>query len=83
MFRDRRRLWTVGFLSLLGAWLTAECWASWDSSPDTVPLTQLVVEYVPGEVALAVIAALVGWVPYHFGKRYWQRARRKKLGPPS
>lgn len=72
--------WIAAFLATTATALVAECWASWDSSPDTVPWTDLIVTYVPGEVTLAVVGALVAWVPYHFAVRYWRR--RKTLPPP-
>lgn len=69
-------MWVTGFLGVTAGLLTAECWASWDTNPDTVPWTELIVTYVPGEVTLAVVGALVAWVPVHFVRRY----RRKNRG---
>lgn len=73
----RRWVWVAGFLTATAAALVAECWASWDSDPDTVPWTELIVTYIPGEVTLAVLGALVVWLPAHFLVRY--RRRRRSL----
>jgi hypothetical protein len=72
----RRRTWIAAFLATTAAALVAECWAAWDSSPDTTPWTDLIVTYVPGEVTLAVLGALIAWLPAHFYIRYRRRARR-------
>jgi hypothetical protein len=68
-----RARWIAAFLTLTAAALGMECWASWDSSPDTVPWTELIVEHIPGEVTAAAIGALGLWLPVHFGLRYWRR----------
>lgn len=68
-----RTRWIAVFLGLTASALGMECWASWDGSPDTVPWTALIVEYIPGEVTAAVIGALGLWLPAHFGLRYWRR----------
>lgn len=75
----RRLVRRIVFLTLTAVVLTHELWFSWDGDPDSEPWTDLIVTYVPAEVALAVIAALVGWVPYHFFVRY---RRRRKTSPP-
>lgn len=75
---SRRGVWIAGFLGVTAGALTAECWASWDTDPDTVPWTELIVTYVPDELALFVIVGLIGWVPVHFVRRY----RRKNRGCP-
>lgn len=72
---SRRGRWIAGFLAGTALLLGAECWASWDGSPDTVPWTDLIVQYVPGEVTLAAIAALVVWLPVHFFVRYRRKRR--------
>jgi hypothetical protein len=72
---SKRGGWIAGFLTVTGIALGAECWASWDSSPDTVPWTELIVTYVPGEVTLAVVGALIAWVPVHFFVRYRRKGR--------
>jgi hypothetical protein len=72
-----RKRWIVGFLAATGLALGAELWASWDDSAATVPWTELIVQYVPGEVTAAVIGALMAWVPLHFGLRYWRRRKQR------
>jgi hypothetical protein len=77
---SRRTWWVAAFLAVTSAALGAECWASWDGSPDTMPWTDLIVRYVPGEVTLAVLGALLVWLPVHFFVRYRRRARRGREG---
>jgi hypothetical protein len=67
---------SIGFLGVTGAALLWELVASFDSSESTVPWTDLIVEYIPGEVTTAVIGALVCWLPVHFGLRYYRSKRR-------
>lgn len=71
-----RTRWIVGFLGATGLVLGAEIWASFDDDPATTPWTELIVQYIPGELTGAAIATLCGWLPLHFGLRYW-RARRR------
>ncbi|GGN40579.1 putative effector of murein hydrolase [Actinoplanes campanulatus] len=72
---SRRAVWITAFLGVTTVALVAECWASWDSSPDTVPWTDLIVGYVPGEITALVLGALAAWLPVHFGLRYWRKRR--------
>lgn len=67
-------IWTVIFLTLTAAPIGMELVAGLDRNPNTVPWTDLIVGYVPWELALAVYGALALWVPIHF----WVRYRRKK-----
>lgn len=73
-----RRVWIAGFLGGTALLLVAECWASWDADPGTVPWTDLITTHVPGEVTAAAIGALVVWLPLHFAIRYRRRARRTR-----
>jgi hypothetical protein len=66
---------SIGFLGVTGAALLWELVASFDSSDSTVPWTDLIVEYVPGEITVAVIGALCLWLPAHFGLRYYRKGR--------
>lgn len=66
---------TVGFLAVTCAAIGWELFASFDDDRSTYPWTDLIVEYVPAEVTIAVIGALVLWLPTHFGIRYWRRKR--------
>jgi hypothetical protein len=72
---SRRAAWISAFLGVTGVALVAELWASWDSSPDTTPWTDLIVQYVPAEVTALVLGALAAWLPVHFGLRYWRRRK--------
>lgn len=75
---SRRAWWIAGFLGVTVAAIVAELWASFDGSASTTPWTDLVVEYVPGEVTLAVLGALLVWLPVHFFVRYRRRASGRR-----
>jgi hypothetical protein len=75
---SRKVRWVAAFLAVTAAALGAECWASWDGDPDTMPWTDLIVQYVPGEVTLAALGALLAWLPVHFFVRYRRRARGRR-----
>ncbi len=77
-----KHLFRWGFLAVTLAALGLELWASFDGSDATEPWTDLLVEYVPGEVAAAVIGALVLWLPIHFWLRYRRKTQSRK-GDPS
>jgi len=66
---------TVAFLGVTAMAIIWELAASFDSDPSTYPWTDLIVEYVPAEVTIAVIGALTLWLPAHFGIRYWRKKR--------
>lgn len=69
------RTWTWSFLAATVGVLLMEVWASFDTSDATIPWTDLIVMHIPGEVTAALIGALVGWLPVHFGLRYWRKAK--------
>lgn len=71
----RRSLWRAVFLGTTALALGMECWAAWDGNSNTDPWTDLIVRYVPWELALAVLGALLLWVPAHFWVRYRRRSR--------
>jgi hypothetical protein len=75
----RRGRWVAGFLGVTGVALVLELVASFDSSPDTVPWTDLIVRHVPHEVTAAVLGALICWLPVHFALRYWRKRRGRDL----
>lgn len=66
---------SVAFLGVTATALVIELVASFDGSDSTVPWTDLLVEYVPGEVTVAAIGALCLWLPVHFGLRYYRKDR--------
>lgn len=72
---SRRGWWVAGFLAATGLAVGMELWAAVDGDPDTVTWTELVVSYVPWEVAAAAVGALLLWLPLHWGVRYWRRHR--------
>lgn len=72
----RARTWIIVFLSITVLALGLELWASFDNDPNTWPWTDLIVEYVPFEITMAVIGALALWIVIHFIIRY---RRRNKL----
>lgn len=69
---------SIGFLSATAAVLSWELLASWDGDTGTSPWTDLIVTYVPGWVTAAVIGILVLWLPVHFGRRYYWKARGRQ-----
>lgn len=71
----RQRYWIAGFLGVTAAGIALELLAAYDDSVETIPWTDLIVEYVPGEVAAAVFGALAIWLPVHFGVRYYKKSR--------
>lgn len=78
-----RNWWRIGFLGLTALVVAMELWASFDSNPDTDPWTDLIVAYVPAEVTIAAVGALVLWLPVHFGLRYWRKHREEHARPRS
>lgn len=71
---------SIGFLGATTAVLGWELFASWDGDTGTSPWTDLIVTYVPGWVTAAVIGILVLWLPAHFGRRYYWKARGRQDG---
>lgn len=72
---SRRAAWRAVFLGLTVFVLGMEVWASADGDPETEPWTDLIIQYIPGEVAAVLIGGLMLWLPVHFGIRYWRRHR--------
>jgi hypothetical protein len=66
----KRAVWIASFLTVTAAAVGAELWAAFDHSPDTVPWTDLLGEYVPWPVTSAAVALLVTWLPIHLYLRY-------------
>jgi hypothetical protein len=71
----------VAFLSATATVLAWELVASFDGDPETMPWTDMIVKYVPGEVTAAAIGALCLWLPVHFGLRYYRQGRNRKRPP--
>lgn len=72
---SRRAAWRAVFLGLTAFVLGMEVWASVDGDPETEPWTDLIVQYIPGEVTAVLIGGLMLWLPVHFGLRYWRKSR--------
>lgn len=71
---------SVGFLAATAVVVTWECVASWDDDSRTLPWTDLIVTYIPGEVAAVLLGALIAWLPVHFGLRYYRKSRDRRDG---
>jgi hypothetical protein len=61
-----KALWLVGFLGTFGLWLAEEIWAAYDADPNTVPLTNFLVDNVPGWILFPVILTFAVWISAHF-----------------
>ena len=72
---SRRTAWRAVFLGLTALVLGMEVWASADGDPETDPWTDMIVQYIPGEVTAVLIGGLALWLPVHFGLRYWRQHR--------
>jgi membrane protein implicated in regulation of membrane protease activity len=70
---SRRAWWVAGFLAATALAVGGELLAAFDSSPSTVPWTELVVRYIPWPVTATLIAVLVIWLPLHFWQWYHKR----------
>lgn len=73
---SKRNLWRLGFLGVTVLALTGELVASFDSSEETEPWTVLIITFIPWEVGVAALGALVLWVPIHFYVRYRKKHKR-------
>jgi hypothetical protein len=69
----RRAGWRIAFLTTTALAIGEELYASLDGNGSTEPWTDLVVRYVPWEAAVALLAALLVWLPIHFYARYRRR----------
>lgn len=69
---------SIGFLGATAAVVGWEVFASWDGDRGTLPWTDLIVTYVPGEVTAVLLGGLIAWLPVHFGLRYWRKARGRR-----
>ena len=75
---NKRRLWTTAFLGLTGLVIGLEIWAATDTSPDTIPWTDYIVEYVSGEIVAGALGFLTAWLAIHFARRYWRKPPTSK-----
>lgn len=65
------------FLAITALAVGWELVASFDSSPDTEPWTDLLVDHVSPWVTFSAIAVLVIWLPIHFVQRYRRKQASK------
>lgn len=72
----RGKGFTATFLIITGLALVTEVLFAFDGNSDTHPWTDLIVSYVPWELATAVFGALLLWVPIHFYVRYKRKRKR-------
>jgi len=75
VFKIQKTHWITGFLTLTALAIVAECFAAFDDSTETIPWTDLIVEYIPGEIFAVALGALMLWVPVHFGIRYYKKSK--------
>jgi hypothetical protein len=68
--KNLRKVWTIVFLALTGGALGMELWAGLDSSPTTVPWTELISGYIPQPITMTALTVLATWLPAHFAARY-------------
>lgn len=73
--------WRLAFLGLTAVVLGMEVWAAADGNNDTDPWTDMIVQYVPGEVTAAAIGALLLWLPVHFWLRYRSKTQSRQGDP--
>lgn len=74
----KKKIWVGAFLGVTAAALGAELYASFDGSGNTTPWTDLIVTYIPEEITIAAIGALMIWLPYHFVVRYRRKGKEEK-----
>jgi hypothetical protein len=71
----KRKLARTFFLGVTVLAIGTECWFAWDGDANTDPWTDLIGDYVPWQLTMAVFGALVVWLPAHFYVRYKREAR--------
>lgn len=67
---SKRNVWIAAGWVTIAAFLGWELVGAYDGNPNTVPLTDILVQYVPAQVTYALVAALIAWLPAHFHNRY-------------
>jgi hypothetical protein len=72
---SRKAVLSVAFVLLGVTWTTWEVVAAQNPRDDLVPLTTLLVDYVPGPIVIAAVAVLVAWLPGHFVEAYASRRK--------
>lgn len=75
----RGKLLTGIFLTLTVIPIVLELIYAFDGHGDSWPWTELIVRYVPWELALAAYGALALWVPIHFYVRYRRKQKKAQV----
>lgn len=78
---SRKLAFRWAFLLITALAIGWELLASFDSSTDTEPWTDLIADHVSPWVTFSTIAVLVIWLPIHFVQRY-KRKQASKGGSP-
>lgn len=73
-----KKKWTTYFLFAIGVATLMELWASFDNSDSTVPLTYLIVDYIPGWISLPIISLFALWLVKHFYTKYKEKDKKKE-----
>jgi uncharacterized protein (DUF779 family) len=68
---------SIAFLGVTAVAVTTEVVFAFDGSDDTWPWTDLIVNYVPGEITMFALFGLGGWLLVHFGRRYVAKSKGK------
>jgi hypothetical protein len=69
----RRSALSIAFVGLGVTWTVWEIVAAQTPGDDLVPLTTLLVDYIPAPVTFAAVALLVAWIGPHFVQAYANR----------
>lgn len=66
-------LWRWIWITLMGVVISVEFFTVFDGNPNTLPLTQVILHYVPEEAFYFIWGGLTLWGFLHFRARYGQR----------
>ncbi len=66
----------IVWICILGVLLAYELWTAFDGDPGTMPLTHVVMEWVPWYLGMPIPI----WLVYHFGIRYWRKRHDGETG---
>ncbi len=62
------------WILILAGLLTYELVMAWDGDPGTMPLTDVLMRWVPWWAGMPIPI----WMVYHFGIRYWRKRHGEK-----
>ncbi len=74
---SRKLAFRWAFLIITGLAVGWELVASFDTSSNTEPWTDLLVDHVPAWVTYSAIGVLILWLPIHFYRRYKAKEQRE------